>query len=169
LLKTGEKRKPGSPGGITFLINVPIKREGINYQGISVKKKAKLLELLPWLSSYTAQAVYPNIFVSSEVFENLRQSNPDLRFIAVLEHEKKHIERQEEMGVFKFGLKYLFSPRFRFQEELLSIKEGMKYLKQKNLTFDTDRSAKFLSSWLYLWMVSYEKARRELDRAWKEL
>ncbi len=165
----GGRKRLGNPDGTTFLIDVPIKREVIKYQGISVKKKPKLWELFPWLSSYTAQAVYPNIFVSNEVFENLHQPHPNPRFIAVLEHEKKHIERQKELGVFKFGLKYLFSPKFRFQEELLAIKEGMRHLRQKGLVFDTERSARFLSSWLYLWMVSYEKAKRELDRALEEL
>jgi len=134
-----------------------------------VKKKAKLLGLFPWPSPSTAQAFYPNIFVSSEVFWDLHQPHPNPRFIAVLEHEKKHIERQKELGVFKFGLKYLFFPRFRFQEELLAIKEGMKYLKRKNLAFDTDRSAMFLSSWLYLWMVTYARAKKELDKAWESI
>lgn len=146
-----------------------IKREGLKYQGIPVRKKPKLWELLPWLSSYTAQAIYPNIFVSSEVFEHLHRLHPDHRFIAVLEHEKKHVERQKQIGFVKFGVKYLFSSKFRWQEELLAIKAGMKYLKQNKLTFDIDKSAKFLSSWLYFWMVPYKKAKKELDLSWKEL
>ena len=141
----------------------------MEYKGITVKKKPKIWEFIPWLSSYTAQAIYPNIFVSKEVYEDLSRSKPNHKFVAVLEHEKKHIERQKELGFIKFGVGYLFSPKFRFQEELLAIKEGMKYLKKNKLTFDTERSAKYLSSWLYLWMVSYDEAKKELDRIWREI
>ena len=141
----------------------------MEYKGITVKKKPKIWEFIPWLSSYTAQAIYPNIFVSKEVYEDLSRSKPNHKFVAVLEHEKKHIERQKELGFIKFGVGYLFSPKFRFQEELLAIKEGMKYLKKNKLTFDTERSAKYLSSWLYLWMVPYDEAKKELDRIWHEI
>ena len=135
----------------------------MEYKGIVVKKKPKNWDFIPWLSSYTAQAIYPNIFVSKEVYEDLSRSKPNHKFVAVLEHERKHIERQKELGFIKFGIGYLFSTKFRFQEEFLAIKEGMKYLKKNKLTFDTERSAKYLSSWLYLWMVSYDEAKKELD------
>jgi len=88
--------------------------------------------------------------------------------IATLEHERKHIERQQEIGLFKFGFKYFFSPKFRFQEELVAIRESMKHLKRNKLNFDIDRGAKFLSSWLYLWMISYDEAKEKLEKAWKE-
>lgn len=140
----------------------------MEYKGIKVIRKPSFLRFIPGFS-YTAQAVSPYIFVAKEVFESLCSKNPNPKFIAVLEHEKKHIEREKELGFFNFGIKYLFSPEFRFQEELLAIKEGMKYLKKKGLGFDTARSAKFLSSWLYLWMVKYERAKKELDKLWEEI
>jgi len=141
----------------------------MEYKGIVVREKPKIWEFIPWLSSYTAQAIYPNIFVSKEVYEDLSRSKPNHKFVAVLEHEKKHIERQKELGFIKFGIGYLFFPKFRFQEELSAIREGTKYLKKNKLTFNTERSAKYLSSWLYLWMVSYDKAKKELDRIWHEI
>ena len=141
----------------------------MEYKGITVKKKPKIWEFIPWLSSYTAQAIYPNIYVSKAVYEDLGKKNPNPKFVAVLEHEKKHIERQKELGFIKFGIGYLFFPKFRFQEELSAIREGTKYLKKNKLTFNTERSAKYLSSWLYLWMVSYDEAKKELDRIWHEI
>ena len=141
----------------------------MKYKGIVVREKPKIWEFIPWLSSYTAQAIYPNIYVSKEVYEDLGKKKPNPKFVAVLEHEKKHIERQKELGFIKFGIGYLFFPKFRFQEELSAIREGTKYLKKNKLTFNTERSAKYLSSWLYLWMVSYDKAKKELDRIWHEI
>ncbi len=138
----------------------------MEYKGIKVIKKPSFLNFIP-VFSYTAQAISPFILVNPEVYESLTSHNPNPRYIAVLEHERKHIERQKELGFIKFGIKYFFSPEFRFQEELLAIKEGMKYLRRNKLNFDTSRSAKFLSSWLYLWMVPYERAKKELDKAWE--
>jgi len=140
----------------------------MEYKKIEVKKKPFAWRVLPWLYRYTAQALYPNIYVSPKVYENLQTKNPNPKNIAILEHEKKHIERQKEMGLFIFGVKYLFSPKFRLQEELLAIREGMRVYKKNNLNFDINRSAKFLSSWLYLWMTSYENAKKELEKIWGE-
>jgi hypothetical protein len=141
----------------------------MKYKGIEVKKKPILWRFLPWLYQYTAQALYPNIYVSSEVFANLQPKNPNPKCLAILEHEKKHLERQAKIGLFPFGVKYLFLPKFRLKEELLAIKEGMKVYKENGLKFDIDRSAYFLSSWLYLWMTSFENAKKELEKIWDQL
>lgn len=141
----------------------------MEYKGWKVKQKPYLWQFIPWLASYAAQAIYPNIYVSRKVYKDITSKSPNPRFIAVLEHEKRHFERQKELGLLKFGVNYLFCPKFRFQEELVAIKETMKYLKQRGLTFDIDRSAHFLSSWLYLWMVSFEKAKLELKEAWNKV
>ena len=132
----------------------------------NVKSKNFIWNLFPF-SRYTAQAIYPNIYFTKEVFDNLKSKNPNPRYIAALKHEQTHIERQKKMGWFKWGLSYMLLPKFRFNEELEAIKSGMKYLKSKGETFDTNRSARFLSGWLYLWCVSYKKAKFNLDKAWK--
>ena len=133
----------------------------------NVKPKNFVWNLFPF-SRYTAQAIYPNIYFTKTVYEGLKSDKPNLRYIAALKHEQTHIERQKKMGWFKWDLFYVFSPKFRFNEEFESIKSSMRYLKNKNGTFDTNGSAKYLSGWLYLWCVSYKKAKRELDRAWNE-
>lgn len=140
----------------------------MKYKRIEVKKKPEFWKFIPWLSSYTAQSFFSKIYVSNEIFESLNSKNPSPRFIATLEHERKHIERQREAGLVQFGVRYLFSPKFRLQEELIAIKESMKYLKKNGLSFDINRGAKFLSSWLYLWMTSYDKAKEKLKKIWKE-
>lgn len=145
------------------------KMDFVKYKEIEVRKKPSFWRFIPWLSSYTAQAIISRIYVSEEIFKSLKLKNTNPKMIAVLEHEKKHIERQKELGPFKFGVKYLFSPKFRFQEELIAIRESMKYLKTKKLSFDIERSAGFLSSWLYLWMTSYDKAKSELEKIWDEV
>jgi len=73
------------------------------------------------------------------------------------------------MGILKFGFQYLFNSKFRFQEELLAVKEAMKYLKKRKIPFDFDKSAKFLSSYVYLWPVSKKYAKKELKKVWEEV
>lgn len=141
----------------------------MKYKEIEVKRKPILWRVLPWLYRYTAQALYPNIYVTPEIYENLQTKNPNPKYLAVLEHERKHIERQKEMGLFIFGIRYLLFPRFRLQEELLADKEGMRVYKKYHLAYDFDRHAKFLSSGLYLWMTSFENAKKELGKIWEEI
>lgn len=133
----------------------------------NVKPKNFIWNMFPF-SKYTAQAIYPNIYFTKEVYENLKSSKPNPRYIAALKHEQTHIERQKRAGWLKWELSYIFLPRFRFNEEFEAIKASMKYLKSKNCTFDINKSAKYLSGWLYLWCVSYQKAKSELDKAWRK-
>ena len=117
----------------------------------------------------TAQSIGPFIFVPNDVYRNLRSEKPTPKNIALLIHEETHRKRQKEMGYLKFACHYLSNPKFRFQEELLAIKEAMKYLKKNNIAFDFARKAKILSSFVYLWPVSKEYAEIELRKAWDEV
>ncbi len=84
------------------------------------------MEVWPWVSKYAALVLTTNlgIFVSPEIYQSLQKENPNPRDIAVLEHEKKHLKRQNEIGFLKVLFGYLFSRKFRLNEELLAIKEG---------------------------------------------
>ena len=81
-----------------------------------VISKGSLLHHLPLIGKSTAQSLGPIILVPDPIYRNLQTDNPN----------PKH----KEMGVLKFGYKYLSDSKFRFQEELLAVKEAMKYLKK---------------------------------------
>ncbi len=117
-----------------------------------------------WFFQNTAQAIYPNIYLPKGICENLNSENPDPKNVGILVHEETHIKRQKEIGFLKWGIKYLFSPKFRFEEEILAIKAQMEYLKKRKVKFDIEKSAKYLSGWLYLRPVSYKKAKKELGK-----
>lgn len=134
-----------------------------------VKPKPKLWNYLPWLSSFTANAIYPNIYLPQEIYNNLKSKNPDPKHQAVLIHEQTHLKRQQQMGWFIFGIKYLIFPKFRLNEELIAIQASMKIFKEHQFKFDLNGKAKILSSWLYLWPASYKDARKQLAQAWSEV
>ncbi|VVA43818.1 conserved hypothetical protein [Candidatus Roizmanbacteria bacterium] len=131
----------------------------------NVKAKTGLWKFLPKIiSTKTAQCVYPFIFLPEHIYKDLISRTPKPESIAVLLHEKVHLERQKRKGIFLWAILYIISPKFRFNEELLAFKEQIKYLKKLNLTLDLELRAKRLSSWLYLWCVSYEKALTKLKK-----
>lgn len=133
----------------------------------NVKIKDFPWTVLPVLSTYTAHTIYPNVYVPKHIYEDLLSKNPNPKSVSVLIHEQTHIKRQRQMGWFVWGLRYCFLGSFRFEEELVAIKESMKYMKERKIDWDTKRTAKFLSGYLYLWCVPYKKAKFELDKAWK--
>lgn len=134
-----------------------------------VREKPEFIKYFPFIGEYTANSIYPWILVPKDVYKNLKSPIPNPYNLALLIHEQKHYERQKKMGSFWFGIKYLFSAKFRFNEELVAVKEAMKYLKKNKIPFDFDKKAKILSSYLYLWPVSKHYAEEKLRQVWEEV
>ena len=135
----------------------------------NVKVKSKLWDLIPWISNKTAQAIYPNIYLPKFVYSDLISDSPSVWNVALLKHEQEHIKRQKEAGIFIWSLKYIFSPKFRFEEELKADVSKLKFLKSKKANPYIDKRAKHLSGWNYFWPVSYKEARARLMNIWTEL
>lgn len=130
---------------------------------VNIKPKIGFWKLIPFLANKTAHGIYPNVYLPKNVYYDLKSDTPNPFNIALLLHEQEHIKRQKEKGVANWLLKYIFSPKFRFEEEILADISKIKYLKSNKLKFDIDKRAKQLSSWIYLWSVSYKEAKEKLD------
>ena len=129
-----------------------------------IKPKTNIWKIFPKIiSSKTAQCIYPFIFLPENVYNDLKSSNPNPESFALLLHEQTHLERQKKYGILWF-IKYLFSAKYRFNEELLAFKKQVSHLKKYNLNLDLETRAKRLSSWLYLWCITYKKALEELEK-----
>ena len=134
-----------------------------------VISKGLVFDSFPILGKATAQSIGPFIFMPVGIYKNLRSQQPDPRHVALLIHEETHRKRQKEVGFIKFSLQYIFNPKFRFTEELLAVKEAMKYLKKNKIPFDFESKAKFMSSYVYLWPVSKDYAKNELKKVWDNI
>ena len=130
-----------------------------------VKSKPKVGNFIPILGNATSQTLYPNIYLSKYAYDNLNSSNPSPKHIAHLIHEETHLRRQKEHGTHLWVLKYIFNPRFRFQEELSASVQQIRSLRKNNIPYDTELIAKKLSGSLYLWPVTYDYAKSEIDKA----
>jgi hypothetical protein len=95
--------------------------------------------------------------------------NPDPKWLAIIHHELLHRKRQTQQGIIFFIIKYMLSPSFRFHEEFLAYQESMRWYKKYKLEFPIEHIAKGFSGALYLWAMPYEKAKEELEKAWKEM
>lgn len=133
-----------------------------------VFSKGSLLHHLPLIGKSTAQCLGPIILIPDPIYHDLQTNHPNPKHIALLIHEETHRIRQKQIGILKFAYQYLFNSKFRFQEELLAVKEAMKYLKKNNFKFEFDQNSKFLSSYVYLWPVSKEYAKKQLEKVWNE-
>lgn len=80
----------------------------------------------------------------------------------MIEHERVHLHRQKELGLLKWLLKYLLSPKFRVGEELLAIKSQLKYLIENQISFELEKMASDLSGPTYLWAIRYDRAIKNL-------
>ena len=108
----------------------------------------------------SAQVIYPYILIPESLNTKLKELDPNS--IGILEHEKVHLKRIEEIGICKWYLRYIFDRKFRLNEEIIAYKKQSEVLKKYNIDFDIDKYAKILSSQTYLKMVSEKKAKELL-------
>ena len=121
--------------------------------------KPKYLKFLGFLYN-SAQVIYPYILIPESLNTKLKESDPDS--IGILEHEKVHLKRMKDLGICKWYLGYIFSRKFRLNEEVIAYKKQFKVLKKHNIDFDIEEYSKILSSWIYLKMVNEDKAKELL-------
>lgn len=133
---------------------------------LAIKEKTGLWKISKFLSDGSAHAIYPHVYVPTRIYRDLESKDPNPQNIAYVSHEKKHIERQKEIGWIKWMALYAVSASFRLSEELIAIHDEMEVLKKKGLSFEIDEKARALSSWTYLKCVSFEDAKATLTSMW---
>lgn len=141
----------------------------MNYKGIPLVVKPWYWNIIPTLRWCGASAHFSKIILRKDVYDDVTSKNPSPFWIALLEHEVRHIERQRAMGKWKFQLLYQLSPRFRIEEELIADKVRFEYLKKHKVPYSLEGRAKMLSSWKYFWAINYEDALRKLKRLYSKV
>lgn len=136
-------------------------------QNIYIRKIPSWLITLNIIPDNICFALAPYIFLNKNRYEEFINNEQTAYTKAIIAHESVHVMRQSEMGLLKFILLYTFSRKFCLNEELIAIQEEMRIYKQHNKTYDTDRCARFLSSfWMYHKCTNYITAKKLLDAMW---
>lgn len=133
----------------------------------NIKSLPKFFSIFFLTKNIGGITLYPSIFLKNEIYEDLQKDRPNPKNLALLAHEREHLERQKETGQIKFFVKYALFPRFRFKEEMIANKKFVEVLKENKLPFDSNLYAKYLSGPMYFWCVSYKEAKEELDKLLK--
>lgn len=133
-----------------------------------VLKKPFYFAWLPWFSG-PACTIYPYIYMPKGVYKELVSATPAASALATLAHEQVHWQRQKDMGIVRYGLRYVFGRQFRYQEELLAIRAQIKVLKEHGLDFDMQDRARRLSGAEYAWCVSFSRAMVDLTHIEQDL
>jgi len=138
----------------------------MKYKGVVIKQKPVILNIIPWLSDKTVQGIAPYIWVPKFMYEQITNNGLSILHESILIHESTHIKRQRQSGLLVFGIKYVFNSRFRYDEELVAVKEQMIFLKKNKVQYDSNLKASRLSSWLYLWCIDFLTAKNDLTKMW---
>jgi hypothetical protein len=121
----------------------------------------------PLLSDDIAQAIYPNIYLPQEQYDEFTSEEMSLWLESVLIYEKAHLKRQEKMHPLVLGIRYTFWKEFRLNEELLAIKEQMEFLKWRGGDYPIEEKVKQFSGKTYGHMTTEEEAREILTHLWQ--
>ncbi len=129
-----------------------------------VKPAPSYWQYLPYFKHLRGVYLFGKVYLKKEIYENLNNPSPDPYFESILVHELKHKEQVEKTGYIIFSIKYLFSRNFRLNSELEAIKAQITFLKSKDIKYPyIERTAKALSSWVYLWAGDYAVIKTVLD------
>ena len=129
------------------------------YKGRSVRK-------IPWPKIQPLGfAFMEGIYLRDSHWEDFLTGNPNPKTLSILSHEHTHTERMGKSV--KTHVVFWLKRDFRFNEELVSIRNEMEVLKEHGEDFDIDERARNLSGLVYLWCTNYDTAYRELEKIWK--
>jgi hypothetical protein len=141
----------------------------LSYKGIEIYKTPRIVWKILNPSKLNAIAYMGKIYVSPNIFRDLHSDEPDPVSFGILEHEVFHLETKLSEGKIKHLFKKLFLRKYRLIDELKADLAMMKVLKKARCHFPVDKRGRRLSSHLYFWMISEQKAKQILEEMWQTL
>ncbi len=121
---------------------------------------------IPGFRKISGLPLKDRFLLNPSLYKDFTLSNPSPLVIGIVIHELEHLQRAKKKGFFLYHTLYRLSSKFRYQEELACHAPQFSYYQEVGYTFDLKNRAKILSSSLYLWCVSYDKALHDLERLW---
>jgi hypothetical protein len=134
---------------------------------IPIKLIPSFLKYFPILKEFRGLycVITNSIYFRKDIYYSIFSDSPDPYFQSILAHETQHFEDANNIGIVNFSIKYVFDKKFRFEAEISAIKAQILFLNSKGLRYDyAERSAKALSSYVYLWCSDYETALIRINK-----
>ena len=138
-------------------------------QEVIIKPMPRYWKYMPTIGADLAMSRYPYIYLPEHLYQRWMKRQMSVQDEGVLIHENVHIHRQKKAGIWTYEVMYLFSRKFRLHEELVAIREQMKFLKGHGQSYDFNRKARQFASFEYFWVTSYDEGRIMLEGLWSEV
>ena len=138
----------------------------------TIKKKSRLWKILPGGRNKFSATLGDTIYLTPERYDDWKSGKPKKSTIALIEHEKVHIDQYRRDKAFK--RRYLTSRKWRLQYEAEAYaKQAFIRVRLDKRGRDGDyfvgRYAKLLSSKTYLLFMSYDEVFEAIDREYEKL
>ena len=141
------------------------------FAGYTIKKKSRLWKVLPGGRNKFSATLRGTIYLSPGRYDDYHSRTPKKSTIALVEHEKVHVDQYRRDPGFK--RKYVTSrkARLRYEAEAYA-KQAFTRIQlgsSRDGDYYVDRYAKLLSSKTYLLFMSYDKVFEAIDEEYEKL
>lgn len=136
-----------------------------------IKKKSRLWKVLPGGRNRFSATLGDTIYLSPNRYDDYQSKTPKKSTIALVEHEKVHVDQYRRDPGFK--RKYVTSRKARLRYEAEAYAKQVFVRGQLGTKRDADyyigKYAKLLSSKTYLLFMSYDKVFEAIDKEYEKL
>ena len=136
-----------------------------------IKKKSRLWKILPGGRNKFSATLGDTIYLSPDRYDDYHSKKPKKSTIALVEHEKVHVDQYRRDPGFK--RKYVTSrkARLRFEAEAYAkqVFTRVQLGSRRDADYYVGRYAKLLSSRTYLLFMSYEAVYEAIDTEYEKL
>lgn len=137
----------------------------------TIKKKSRLWKVLPGGRNKFSATLGEAIYLSPQRYDDWKSSKPKKSTIALVEHEKVHVDQYHRDP--KFKRRYVTDRKWRLQYEAEAyakqVHVRMKLGTKRDADYYIAKHAKTLSSKTYLLFMSYDKVFEAIDREYEKL
>ena len=137
----------------------------------TIKKKSRLWKVLPGGRNRFSATLGKTIYLSPKRYDDWASGKPKKSTIALIEHEKVHVDQFRRDPGFK--RKYLTRRKWRLQYEAEAyarqVQVRVRLGSRRNAKYYIDRYAKILSSKTYLLFMDYDAVRAAIYREYQKL
>ena len=142
-----------------------------NQEQYFIKKKSRLWKVLPGGRNRFSATLGDTIYLAPARYDDWVSVKPKKSTIALVEHEKVHVNQFRRDPAFK--RRYLTSRKWRLRYEAeayaVSVFTRMKLGTKRDADYYIGRYAELLSSRTYLLFMSYDRVFEAIDREYEKL
>lgn len=136
-----------------------------------IKKKSRLWRVLPGGRNEFSATLGETIYLSPDRYDDYHSKKPKKSTIALIEHEKVHVDQYRRDPGFK--RRYVASRKWRLRYEAEAyarqVFTRVQLGSRRDADYYVDRYAKLLSSKAYLLFMSYDSVYQAIDDEYEKL